>query len=169
MGASFAFGGAVADTLRRAKYQQRYDLVRPLRRLVIEGLDDPLALASVDAVVPVSSHRDRVRERGMDLPTLLAVAVARHLDRPLRTSLLERTRAIGPLAGRSLEERRREVAGVFEVRPATGIRTVLLVDDVVTTGATFADAARAFAAHRIDARLHAVAATPRHSPEPSPL
>lgn len=94
-----------------------------------------------DAVVPVALHRHRVRARGLHPPALLARVLARELGRPHRPDLLRRVRDTPSQTGLSRAERRRNVAGVFTARPAPA--RIWLVDDVVTTGATLAAAARA--------------------------
>jgi predicted amidophosphoribosyltransferase len=158
LSAGYAFGGAVAEVLHRAKYSRRAELLRPLSRLVCERLPKQ----RFDAVIPMLAHRERLRTRGFDLATLLAVAVAQHIDAPLRTDVLTRSRAVRPLVGLDAKARREAIAGAFHARArsAVGLASVLLVDDVHTTGATFADAARALAAIGVGAHLHVLAATP---------
>jgi ComF family protein len=106
-----------------------------------------------DMVIEVPLHAARRRERGYDQAALLAHAVARALDAPAPPGLLVRTRATAEQSRLSAARRRHNLAGAFVVpRPgAVRGRRVLVVDDVLTTGATLEAALAA---------LHAAGAEP---------
>jgi ComF family protein len=97
--------------------------------------------AGGDLFVPVPVHRDRARERGYDQAGLLAVAAATRLRLPIGF-LLERRRPTVPQFQLDWAGRQENVAGAFGLAPGRhrGVhgRWVVLVDDVVTTGATLA-------------------------------
>ncbi|ANT65800.1 MULTISPECIES: ComF family protein [Prosthecochloris] len=91
----------------------------------------------VDAVVPVPLHPSRKAERTFNQSELLAAAIARRLDLPLRTDLLKRSLATRSQAGLSARARRDNMEGAF--RPGRNVlpgSRLMLVDDVITTGAT---------------------------------
>ncbi len=119
-----------------------------------EGIDAP------DAVVAVPSTRGRNRERGYDPGALLAEELGRRLS--LRILLaLTRVRETPPQSALGASERRSNVAGAFRGRPIAAGRSLLLVDDVMTTGATAFTAAGALrdaGARRVD--LAILARTP---------
>jgi len=102
---------------------------------------DPRALA-IEAVVPVPLHRARRRERGFNQSELLALAVAGAIGRPVLRDLVRvrNTKSQTVLDGR---RRKENVAGAFTVRGAQSPQVVLLVDDVLTTGATIRECALA--------------------------
>lgn len=107
----------------------------------------PALIADCDLVAPVPLHWRRLFMRRYNQAAILSQALARHSGLPGHPDLLVRRRAT-PSQGRlSAEQRRRNVAGAFAVRPALeGVlrgRRLLLVDDVMTTGATVAACARA--------------------------
>lgn len=156
----FGYARAVAayrDGMRAAihvlKYRGRRAVAPPLgallaqvgRRLLPsppEGCADELA---VDAIVPVPLHGARLAERGFNQAELLAAPVAAAWQRPLLTRALVRTRPTAPQTELDAMARRQNVTGAFAVaRPAevAGLR-LLLIDDVLTTGATVSAAARA--------------------------
>ena len=135
--------GTLASVIRRHKYAFDQSLGRALAEYLGHNL--PLAAQDYDVVVPVPLHRRRLLERGFNQAALLAAEVARRLDRPLDVRSLRRVRATAAQTARDLEERRRNVRGAFAVSNAAKIHAlrVLLVDDVMTTGATVDECARA--------------------------
>ena len=98
--------------------------------------------AAIEAVVPVPLHRVRRRERGFNQSELLALAVARALDRPI-LDVLVRTRNTKSQTALDGKHRRENVAGAFTVRGGRAPQAVLLMDDVLTTGATMRECADA--------------------------
>lgn len=155
--ASFAFGGAVATLVHAAKYQGLGPSMRAAERLVCEGLPDR---AGLDAVVPVVSHARRVAERGLDQAACLARAVAAALRLPCWYEGLERRRETVQLARLDAKSRSAAVEGAFVAARRLEGRTVLLVDDVHTTGATLRAAASAVATVAGRTQAHVLAATP---------
>jgi len=96
------------------------------------------AAATADIVVPVPLHRTRERERGFNQAERIARATARRLGLPFKPVLLMRTKARPDKHILTNEERWRIVRGAFATRPGSQVdnKRVLLVDDVMTTGAT---------------------------------
>jgi ComF family protein len=135
--APYLFGGALADAVHRFKYEGREELARPLSAL-FAGCQPPRA----DVVAPIPLHPSRLRERGYDQAALLARHAARRWGLAMRP-LLRRIRATGQQVGQDRRRREQNVRGAFRARPCAAQRRVCLVDDVLTTGATAAEAARA--------------------------
>jgi len=151
-------GGPLADAIHALKYHGRPALARPLGAWL--AARTPLDGGAVVVSVPLA--RGRRIERGYDQAALLADHLARAggaRARRLRAAL-RRVRETPPQVGRTRAERARNVAGAFEASGgAVAGRDVVLVDDVVTTGAT-ADAAAA-ALRRAGARSVVVVALAR--------
>lgn len=99
----------------------------------------PLA---VDLIVPVPLHRARLAERGFNQSVELARPVARALGRPIVHEATRRRRQTQAQAGLSLAGRRRNLTGAFEARRRFDDLHVLVVDDVMTSGATLEAFAR---------------------------
>jgi ComF family protein len=125
------FSGRVRDVLLGFKYRNRRAVAGHLAGLLVNRL--VAAGRPVDIVTWAPTSRRRRRERGFDQAELVARHVARQLGVPARR-LLERTDADGPQTGR--DRRARLHAPMFRAHPHVPRARILLIDDVVTTGAT---------------------------------
>ena len=132
----------VRDALHAFKFEGRRALARPLAALVLEQWA-PVIGADVAALVPVPLGRARERERGFNQAALLAERVAAGLGVPLRSRWLVRARATRPQSDLGAAERRANVRGAFAAATAAAGHHVVVVDDVLTTGATVEECARA--------------------------
>ena len=104
--------------------------------------------SSVDVVVPVPLHPNRLRERGYNQSALIAAGFARRLNRMCDEDSLVRLRDTEHQSRSTGDERRRNLKEAFRVRTPAWIRgrTVVLVDDVMTTGATVEECTNALVA-----------------------
>lgn len=139
------YEGALVRAVVLLKFEEMAPLGRWFARKLadmVQGGDDPFA---ADAVVPVPLHKDRLRARGYNQAELIARPLARLLKRPCRPVLLVRTRPRPDKLHLTLEERWESVRGAFATRPGSRVDNlrVLLIDDVMTTGATLDACARA--------------------------
>ena len=136
-----SYDGILADSIRLFKYHGKTSLARPLGELLFRELG---ALSSVDCLVPVPLHPKRLREREYNQALLLCDVVGKQTDIEVLPHSLERSRETAPQKGLNLLNRRRNVRRAFTVKRPSDIkdREVLLVDDVLTTGATVNECAR---------------------------
>jgi predicted amidophosphoribosyltransferase len=153
-----AYSGRVRDVLLGLKYHNRRLVAAHVAGLLAQRLAIQPTVDGVDVVTWAPTSGSRRRRRGFDQAELIARAVAAHLGLPCRR-LLERDGTVPAQTGRSRRER---LAGPrFRVHPRAAGRGVLVVDDVVTTGATLDSAARSLRRGGATAVvLAAVAATP---------
>lgn len=153
----FAMGGPLAHAIHRAKYGESPLVARRLGGLLVAGLG--ASLPSVDVVVPAPLHRGRLAARGFNQ----AVELARALRMPLAPSAIRRVRDTPSQVGLGRAQREANVRSAFapsRARVLDGLR-VLVVDDVVTTGATLTEVANAVrAAGAREVRLVALARAP---------
>ena len=150
------------------KYGRIQTLARPLAKFLYKAL--PLD-RTFDVIVPMPLHWRKQWQRGFNQSELLAQAVGKRWNVPVK-KLARRIRATTVQAGLTAAKRRANVSGAFRAKAAIKGRKVLLVDDVMTTGATASACAsalkRAGAASvtlltlaRVDRRLVAVAVRDR--------
>jgi ComF family protein len=143
--AAAEYTGVVRDAIHAFKFEGRRALARPLASLVAAQWGATLP-AGVEALVPVPLGRARERERGFNQARLLAERLGGALGRPVRAGWLRRVRITGPQSDLGAAARRANVRGAFAAHPAVAGRHVAVVDDVLTTGATAAECARALRA-----------------------
>ena len=141
---SFAsYRGLVVRAIGRLKFGR----IEPLAEWFADRLVDLARQQDLagEVVVPVPLHRQRERERGYNQADLIALPLARKLGLPCRSPLLVRTKPRPDKHILTLEERWDSVRGAFATRSGTQVDNVrvLLVDDVMTTGATLDACAKA--------------------------
>lgn len=136
--AALAYGDVPRTIATRLKYARKIALARTMAGMMKRALSD---LDPEAVLVPVPLHRWRLWGRGFNQSAL----IARALGRPVDPDLLRRVRATPRLKGLNPSQRRRTVDKAFALRPGAVIkgRNFILVDDVMTTGATAEACARA--------------------------
>lgn len=139
----FAYEGRLKDALHGFKYSERLDLLRYLGEALCERI---LSVGNVDAVIPIPMHPKKLRTRGFNQAALLASFVGKRIGVAIDLSLLMRVCDGSPQVGLERGDRLMNIRGVFSVSngSADALRgkSILLVDDVVTTGATLNECAR---------------------------
>jgi ComF family protein len=118
----------------RLKYGRKVAIARTMARYMA-----PLVSGEGDRLlVPVPLHRSRLWSRGFNQSALVARELSRRLDIRTDAMALGRSRRTPPLKGMSAAQRRKTVAGAFHVRDKAAVsgKTIILVDDVMTTGST---------------------------------
>ncbi|MBN2198884.1 MAG: ComF family protein [Candidatus Aminicenantes bacterium] len=139
------YAGRLKQAILIFKYRGGEVLGRDLARFAWEALREDAALwEGVDGVLAVPLHRRRLRERGFNQAAVLARRLAKRAGIPYRDGLLVRRKNIAPQAGLNSFRRRRNVSGAFAVRRWGEVLgcSLLLVDDVYTTGSTVAECCR---------------------------
>jgi ComF family protein len=135
------YENALAEAIHLFKYSKKANWSRPLGRLLCTRVAD---FGKLDVILPVPLHSKRLRQREFNQSLLLAREVSLASGIPLQVDNLRRMRWTLPQIELNGDERRKNVRGAFEViRPdRVQDQSVLLIDDVYTTGATVNECAR---------------------------
>jgi len=129
------------DAICLFKYRGKVALALPLARLMIDRLPP---LDSLDLIMPVPLHIQRLREREFNQSLLLADRIGRHLDTPVSFTDLIRIAPSPAQTTLSRKGRLKNLRGAFALRHPGSIagKRILLIDDVFTTGATVNECAK---------------------------
>jgi ComF family protein len=141
MRAALRYEEPTSQIIHRFKYEGYFALGEPLAGLMVAGW--PAWEQPPDLLLPIPLHPRRRRRRGYNQSELLARPLGRDLSIQVDTTILARVRHTLPQVGLGPDERRHNVSGAFAASPAVQGRHVLLIDDVLTTGATLSAAAEA--------------------------
>ena len=126
------------------KYKGKEFLKYPLRQMVYDGIFRHVNYRDIDIIIPVPLHWRRYMHRRFNQALELARLTSKKLDIPIVKRNLRRIRYTTPQVYISPEERLTNIKGAFQVMDAGALRgkRVMLVDDVLTTGATLNECAR---------------------------
>lgn len=141
------YHGPAGQAIRAAKYRGRPVVANALGEFLWHCAATPPPLfpwSEVNAVVPVPLHPSREAARGFNQAEAIITPLCRRLGLPLRPELLVRERNIPPQVGLKATQRRENVHGAFVAPHPEAVKgaTLLLFDDVMTTGATVEECAR---------------------------
>lgn len=142
--AAVLFNDTARALIHGLKYRDRHEIAAVMGGLMARA--GGVLVAEADMILPVPLHRGRLWSRRFNQSMLLARAVGRSAGRPVAPDCLARVRPTRQQVGLTADQRRRNVAGAFAVAPGQAPRLsgahVVLVDDVLTTGATVEGCAR---------------------------
>jgi ComF family protein len=137
-------GHPLREVLQQFKYGRKVSLGRPLGRLMASSGHAHFRNVSLDRIIPVPLHPRRLRWRGFNQSVILGREVGRLWQVPVDPFVLVRSKETLPQTQLPEEERRRNVRQAFAVNPAKSIKgkSLLVVDDVYTSGATANECSR---------------------------
>lgn len=150
--------GPARTLVHRLKYSDRAEIARPIARWMARAGAD--ILADADLLTPVPLHALRLWRRRFNQAAALAMEISRETGKPCRLTALLRVKATRSQVGLSRAQRAENVQGAFRAAAGTEVRglNVVLIDDVLTSGATANAAARALlraGASRVDVLVFA--------------
>ena len=133
-----AYEGSLQEAIHRWKYEGKTYLTHFFAEWMVEGLNRYWNPDAFDLLIPVPLHRQRLRERGFNQVLLLVKEISSRTGIPYRKTILQKKKPTTPQVTLSGRERERGLKGAFHVigREELAGKSVLLLDDVYTTGAT---------------------------------
>jgi ComF family protein len=141
-----SYEGVVKELIHKFKYNGSQHLGEPLSRLMSEFVREySLPIDYVDCIIPVPLHKTRLREREFNQSEILGKHLAREFNKELVSNAIERFRHTKTQTELITDQRASNVKDCFRVIDPRTIKdkNILLIDDVLTTGATSSEAAAA--------------------------
>jgi ComF family protein len=132
------------ELIHRFKYGKKIPLGRRLGQRLGETIDDESSFSKSDFLIPVPLHKSRYRERGFNQSDILAEGISKVIGLSVLKSVLKRKKNTKDQTNLSFQQREENVRGAFVVSEPEVIngKKIILVDDVITTGATLSECAR---------------------------
>lgn len=132
------YDGVLKEAIAQLKYSGMRSLAKPLSELLLE-----LPLPEADLIVPVPPDRLRLKTRGFNHTSILAKEVSRRLSLPLELNALVKIKSTPRQSNLKRQERLKNLRRAFRAEKDLSGKKVILVDDVITTGTTASECARA--------------------------
>jgi ComF family protein len=151
----FIHGSGFRELIHKFKYGGSWSFAEQMGRWYGEELRSGGLYADIDAIVPIPLHRRKLLRRGYNQSEYIARGISRSMGIPVDTGSVVRTGHNPSQASKQKIERWDNVEGIFALRRPERLagRHILLVDDVLTTGATMISCAGEIARHAPDCRL----------------
>lgn len=137
-----SYNTPLGHLIKQTKFDANALSLRPLYELVHQ-LIDYIPSQDFQMVTYIPSVASRIRKRGIYLPAFLSKKIAKSLNLPLMRKVLYRTREVPEQVGLNRAKRLANVRNLFEANLKTPFTNILLIDDVLTTGATLSQGAKA--------------------------
>jgi len=151
--AAYAYDDLFQALIHRFKYRSRPEYGAGLGLLTAQAISRD-ELPEIDCIIPIPIHKKRLRERGFNQSELLARALSKVWSIPVDLSLLIRVKNTKPQSSLGIEARKNNIQGAFAInmlkRKTTPYKTILLVDDIYTTGSTMESASGALKEYGIE-------------------
>lgn len=151
------YSGALSEAIHLLKFSGLRRLAGPLGKFLSE-----LPIDNVDGIVPVPVTKKTLQKRGFNQTLLLSKRIAEHFKIPLRMDILLKERDTLPQTGLGAKERKINVKNAFRVKGEVEGMRLLLLDDVMTTGATVRECSKAL--HKAGAEEVIVVTLARSAP-----
>lgn len=144
------YDGVLRELIHQFKYKEKKYLANPLGKLLVDFVEEYLEEEGFDYIIPIPLEKARQKKRGYNQAELLARVLGEAVNKPILTNLVKRRKKTKPQFGLNKEERFENLSGAFKISKSgkedvptiTGM-TVLLLDDLATTGATLDECAKA--------------------------
>lgn len=160
---AFLYAEPFDQLVHDLKYGHQLRIARWFGTELISRLRDrPDAWHEIDAILPMPLHSARMKTRGFNQSLEIARPLADALNKPLAPTIAWRNRDTPPQAALSREDRQHNMRNAFECRSDLAGKTVLIIDDVLTTGSSANELARVLRLHGARRVIVACAARTHH-------
>ena len=133
----------IKEAIYRLKYEGRREYADFFGKDLARKLGSEIKGWKADAIIPVPLHKDREKQRGYNQAALIANVLGRELDIPVKDRLIFRKRATLAQKQLNSKERQNNLKNAFKIgQNDVKLKTVIVVDDIYTTGATMDEVAR---------------------------
>lgn len=139
--APFIYQSTIAYLIGRLKFQKQYKNARLLAYLLAKYLTQTTEMPT--AIIPVPLHKIRYRERGFNQSLEIAKNLSKRLKIPVDTKSCVRNRHTPHQFNLSAKQRHKNVSNAFSVKQAINAQHIAILDDVMTTGSTVKELAKA--------------------------
>lgn len=129
------YGGLVKEAVYQYKYRALRSLAEPLGLMMAGLFVRERSFTDADALIPVPLNREKIISRGFNQAELLALKMGRVLNLPV-VNCLDRVRSTPSQSKLTREQREINLQGVFQLNADIKYKKVILIDDILTTGAT---------------------------------
>lgn len=138
------YDGPMREYLAELKYRYRPDLGLALGELLVEWIKGHMAFGPFDLIVPIPLHHEKLKRRGYNQAELLAKPLSKYLGIKLETDIISRQKLTESQNALDKASRHSNIQGAFRAENASKLAgaRVLLIDDILTTGATASEASR---------------------------
>ena len=135
--------GSMADSIFRFKYMGRQEYAGFYAKDLYDRYGFWLHAVRPDALVPVPIHASRKRKRGYNQAELLAAELSKHSGIPVNRKLIIRQKRTKPQKDLTTQERQNNLKKAFKISPNdVKLSTIVIIDDIYTTGSTVDDMAK---------------------------
>lgn len=136
---------AIQPIIHSIKYDKRFLNAKHLGKLLAINFEDKLRKWRIDYITPVPLHQLKKAERGYNQSYYIALGLGKFLKLPVRSNFIRRSRYTETQTSLNLKEREENISCAFNVKRKSRIenKSFLLVDDVITTGATIRECGKA--------------------------
>lgn len=140
----FYEGGPIGEIIHKIKYKGRKDIALRLGKAYGERLKKSEHYQGIDFLIPVPLHRNRFKKRGFNQSEEICKGLSESLDVPVLVDNLQRILDTKTQTKLSKTQRQKNLKGAFKIKNSKELeaKSVLLVDDVLTTGATIEECSR---------------------------
>ncbi|TAN41160.1 MAG: ComF family protein [Nitrospirae bacterium] len=136
------YDGVLKEAIHRFKFCGTRRLGNPLGAFLLQAVLERTTMQNIDCIVPVPMHKTGLIERGFNQTAALAAVISEKTGTPLLNNALVKNRITRPQYELDRDERQKNLKGAFSSSGTINGLRVLLVDDVVTTGATVRECAK---------------------------